>query len=266
MQQEGSLHGYGTGRSARFHPPNARGRFQRTNLADTARRVRDILRSNVTRGNYGGGVLPSEAELMATYNAPRAAVREALAMLKSEGLVDRVQGVGTVRVTSTLAMVIDEAHGTHPPRLGSILDSHTRPRILDSSVVPMPDAAAVRLECEPGSDALRLEYVSLLDGEPISLATNYLVYPEAEAVERAPFRTDWYALLGDAGLSIGHSEFAISCVNADERVAPLLDVEVGRALMLLEQVIWDDAGRPFNFAVIYGRGDRTQIISHMANG
>jgi GntR family transcriptional regulator len=263
MQQESNLHGFDAARSAQLHP--ARGRFQRTHLADTARRVRDILRSNVIRGVYGEGVLPSEAELMAIYEAPRAAVREALAMLKSEGLVDRVQGVGTVRITSTLATVIDEAHGTHPPRSGSVLDSRTRPRILDSSIVPMPDAAATRLNVETGSKSLRLEYVSLFDGEPISLATNYLAFPEAEAVQKTPFRTDWYALLGDAGLSVGHSEFAIGCINADERVAPLLDIEVGRAVMLLEQVIWDDAGRPFNFAVIYSRGDRTQIISHMAN-
>ncbi len=265
MQQEGSLHGFGAARYAQFHPLAARGRFQRTNLADTARRMRDILRSNVTRGFYGEGVLPSEAELMATYNAPRAAVREALAMLKTEGLVDRVQGVGTVRVTSTLAMVIDEAHGTHPPRAGSLLDSRTRPHILDASIVPMPDAAAISLDCEPGSDALRLEYVSLFDGEPFAIATNYLTYPEAEAIERTPFRTDWYALLADAGVSVGHSEFAIGCINADERVAPLLDIEVGKAVMLFEQVIWNDSDRPFNFAVIYSRGDRTQFISHQAN-
>ena len=179
--------------------------------------------------------------------------------------VERVQGVGTFSVAPRLSTVIDEAHGTHPPRVGSLLDAHTRPRILDSAVVPLPDAAASHLDAQPGVDSLRLEYVSLFDGEPISLATNYLTFPEAEAVRRAPFRTDWYALLGDAGLSVGRSEFAFGAVNADERLAPLLEIEVGRAVMLLEQVIWDEADRPFNFAVIYVRVDRTRLISQMTN-
>jgi GntR family transcriptional regulator len=224
-----------------------------------ARRLRDLLRNNVAGGVYPDGLLPSESELMLTHGAPRAAVREALSMLREEGLVERVQGIGTFAVhESRYVSTIEELHGD--VRDEAVI-RRSRPEILDRSVIPAPDAAARKLMIEAGEPVLRLEYLAFVDGEPIGLATNYVAFPEAERLIDAPFESDWYALLDVAGLPLGGSEWLLSATNTDPAVAALLNLAPGSAAMLAEELIWDEDGRIYDFAICYIRTDRHVYLS-----
>jgi GntR family transcriptional regulator len=73
--------------------------------------------------------------------------------------------------------------------------------------------------------------------------------------------SDWYALLADAGIVLGDSEFVVGCVLADRVTAPVLDIREGAPLMVLEQTIRDPAGRVFDFAIVYSRADRSRFVS-----
>ncbi len=63
--------------------------------ADRARQVADLLRGEIVQGRFGGGRLPREAVLAREFGASRNTVREALRLLRDEGLVERCPGVGT---------------------------------------------------------------------------------------------------------------------------------------------------------------------------
>jgi GntR family transcriptional regulator len=255
--------GHRPGSARRPHSTPVRGPAQRlTRLDDTARRLRDLLRGAVFDGAYPDGLLPSEGELMLTYAVPRAAVREALSMLRCEGVVERVQGIGTFAVRERCVTRMSEMHGEAK---GGLLDECMRPEVLDRSVVPAPDLVARKLELEAGEHVLRLEYVSYLDGEPIGLATNYAAFPEAEALRDTHFVSDWYALLRDAGVALGGSEWVLGSVNADAAVARRLAVAPGTAIMLAEQLIWDERGRPYDVAFVYVRSDRYVFSSRAWN-
>ena len=73
-------------------------------------RVKQFLKEELARGRWPSGTLmPSDAELVAQFGVSRMTVTRALRELQSEGLVDRVQGVGTFaahlyRVSSTLTI------------------------------------------------------------------------------------------------------------------------------------------------------------------
>jgi GntR family histidine utilization transcriptional repressor len=73
-------------------------------------RVKAHLRDALAAGRYPpGALMPSEAELVAQFGVSRMTVNRALRELQSEGLVDRVQGVGTFaarlgKVASTLSI------------------------------------------------------------------------------------------------------------------------------------------------------------------
>ncbi|MDT5240387.1 MAG: GntR family transcriptional regulator, partial [Mycobacterium sp.] len=56
--------------------------------ADQARLVADVLRHQIHAGGYPDG-LPSEGELATEFFVSRNTVREALAALKTEGLIGR---------------------------------------------------------------------------------------------------------------------------------------------------------------------------------
>jgi GntR family histidine utilization transcriptional repressor len=73
-------------------------------------RVKQFLKKELARGRWPPGTLmPSEAELVAQFGVSRMTVTRALRELRSEGLVNRLQGVGTFaahlwRVSSTLTI------------------------------------------------------------------------------------------------------------------------------------------------------------------
>ena len=73
-------------------------------------RVKQFLKEELSKGRWPPGtVMPSDAELVARFGVSRMTVTRALRELQAEGLVTRVQGVGTfaahlARVSSTLTI------------------------------------------------------------------------------------------------------------------------------------------------------------------
>jgi GntR family transcriptional regulator len=230
--------------------------------AHEVRRLRDLLRSAVLSGVYGGGQLPSEAELMTGHRATRAAIRAALAMLRTEGLIERTQGIGTHAVVAPANAQIEEALGVLRPANSALFDGRTRPRLLDSSTISTPHTLSPWLRVEPGTPCLRLEYISEVGDEPAVLATNYVLYPEAGRLLDVPFRIDWYTLLAEAGVVLGESEFVMDSVLADPLTADLLNVAEGTALLAMDQTIADPTGRVFNVAFIRMRTGRYRFVTH----
>jgi GntR family transcriptional regulator len=230
----------------------------------TSRRLRDLVRSNIYWDKYPLGMLPSEADLMMTYGVPRATVREVLTILRREGVIDRRQGTGTHVVARPSPMRIREMHGAFHSDHGGLFEFGGC-REIDRNWVPTPDIVATRLQAEAGEPCLRVEYLETFDGEPLFVATNYVLNPEASRIVPLPLIDNWYELLDRGGLSIGDSEFAIGCVNADERTSLLLNIDVGAAILNIEQLIRDANGRPYNFAFGSFRGDRHSIVSRARN-
>ncbi|MCX4094931.1 GntR family transcriptional regulator [Nocardia sp. alder85J] len=225
------------------------------------RRLRDILRAAVRGGSYPRGLLPSEAQLMAAHTASRATVRAALAALRDEGLIERTQGVGTHAVVAPVRTSLPEAHGVIAPARDSMFNQRMRPRELDRSVIAAPDLVAARLETAPGTPCLRLEYVALHEDEPIAIATNYVLFPEAAKLRDTPFVSDWYRLLADSGVALSESEFVFDCEPAGAALAAVLGIRAGTPLMAMEQLIFDLDGRPFDLAFIHTRGERFRFVS-----
>ncbi len=198
---------------------------------------------------------------MAEFGVSRSAVREALALLRAEGMIDRVQGIGTVDVHHKVVQELPEFHGVVAPEPGSIFAGQMRVIILDWSEIPMPSMAADNLDAEPGDRCLRVDYVGVLDAQPIGVATNYMRWPEAETMDRSKFRTDWYALMQGCGLAIGETTWLMEASLADEHDAALLEVRPGAPLMVAEQVIYCPGGAAFDFAIARSRGDRAAFFS-----
>jgi GntR family transcriptional regulator len=247
---------------------DARERYRRGPArAHDVRRMRDLLRFAVLRGAYPDGRIPSESELMAAHGASRATVREALALLRADGLIERTQGIGTHVVTQSEVARLAEAHGVVTPGPQAVFGrSRTRPRVLDRSVLPGPPTVTERLGVPAGTPCLRLEYVALLDDEPAGLATNYVLFPEAERLLDCAFVSDWYVLMADAGVEFSQSEFVIGCELADAGIAAELAIGVGSPVITMEQTITDPAGRPFDLAFIYLLGRRFRYISRASRG
>ncbi len=198
---------------------------------------------------------------MAAHQASRGTVRAALALVRGEGLIERLQGVGTHAVVRPVKTPLPEAHGVIKPSRQSMFNQRMQPHEIDRTVLPAPPTVAVRLAVPERTPCLRWDYVALYDEEPIAIATNYVLFPEAKRLRHTPFVSDWYRLLEDAGIELSDSEFTFDCELADPPLASVLGIREGAPLIAMEQIIYDRDGRPFDLAFIHTRGERFRFVS-----
>lgn len=222
-----------------------------------ARRVRDLLRAAVVHEEFPAGALPGEAELMLSFATSRRVVRDALALLRHEGLVERVQGTGTFSVASKVRHGFNHLHGPRPER------EVVSQRVLDVSCETAAPRVAQRLDIPLGERCGVVEYLTMLGDQPYYACTAYLPLALLPVVQRGRPVGEWYSIYEEAGHELGLTDLAIEAVLADEPVAELLDVPAGSPLMLFERLLRNRAGRPLEYAFARVRGDRVALITQL---
>lgn len=221
------------------------------------------MRSNILHGAYPDSKLPPEHELMARYDAPRAVIRDALALLRHDGLVDRVQGYGTYALQPPGTHDLYDIHGVdHTPGTG-FWQSVTRTQVISLRVVDTPDAVAGLMR-GAGERCVQLDYVAYQGDEAVAVATNHFRLPRCAAVVDQPIRTDFYELLSRAGIEVGATQFFIGAGLADPHLAATLEVPVSTPVVNLEQVIYAPDGEAIDVAFIWMRADRVLLESFVA--
>jgi GntR family histidine utilization transcriptional repressor len=136
-------------------------------------KVKQHLKDALASGRWApGALMPSEAELVAQFGVSRMTVNRALRELQAEGLVERVQGVGTFaaalhKVSSTLTIrdiheeIADRGH-RHEARV------HLARRERS------PEPLAARLGLSPGADVFHTLIVHLENGVPLQCEDRYV--------------------------------------------------------------------------------------------
>ncbi|MBK6864910.1 MAG: histidine utilization repressor [Ideonella sp.] len=136
-------------------------------------RVKQHLKEALAQGRFPpGALMPSEAELVAQFGVSRMTVNRALRELQTEGLIERVQGVGTFaaqlhRVASTLT--IRDLHEEITERG----HSHTA-RVVLAREERAPAALAQQLGLAPGAAVFHTLIVHAEDGMPLQCEDRYV--------------------------------------------------------------------------------------------
>ncbi|MDT7611242.1 MAG: GntR family transcriptional regulator [Pseudonocardiales bacterium] len=220
-----------------------------------ARRVRDLLRAAIVVQEFPAGALPAEAELMLSFSASRQVVRDALALLRDEGLVKRVPGTGTLSVASKVRHSFSYIHGPEPAGHSGTV-SH---RILSTSREVAAPRVAERLRIPQGSECGVVEYLTLVGDEPYYACTAYVPPPLLDVVVLGQQVEEWYSVYELAGFELGVTDQAVEAILADEVVAELLNVPAGAPLLLFERLVRDHTGCPLEYAFARVRGDRMTL-------
>ncbi|MEV5647734.1 GntR family transcriptional regulator [Nocardia sp. NPDC052254] len=235
------------------HPDGARS----IRKADRARQVADVLRQQIHSGRCPDP-LPAETELAAEFAVSRNAVREALALLRDEGLIGRVPRVGTYVAQRKYDHDLDSLRG-----LKETLRGHGEVRNEVRAAVRLvpPPAVANRLGLEPGESAVYLERLRYLGDLPLSLDHTYLAPDIGAQVLDCDLRSeDIFALIERiSGQSLGSADLAVEAIPADVHSAATLQTPEGSALLLLERLTHLADGRPVDLEYIRMRGDRITL-------
>lgn len=222
--------------------------------ADRARQVADVLRQQLHAGTFDSA-LPSEQELAAEFTVSRNTVRDALALLKDEGLIERAPKVGTHVARRKYDHGLDALLGLKETLRGH---GEVRNEVRTAVRVAPPPAVARKLRLEPGEQAVYVERLRYLGDLPLSLDLTYLVPGIGDEVITRDLETnDIFALIERiAGRPLGSAELALEAITADAHSAMTLQMPEGGALLLLERLTHLEDGRPVDLEYIRMRGDR----------
>jgi len=222
------------------------GQFARVIRRPLFLEVRDRIVETVRSRYQAGDRLPSEPDLAEAFGVSRPTIREVLRSLEGDGLVRRVHGVGTF-VTRSEPIVssrldvdlgITEAVSAAHQRLGVQVLRVARERA--------PAEIAEQLDVPFGSTVLWIERVIKANDVPAAYAIDAI--PEeilSAAGDPAYLEGSVYRFLEvECSLQLVGGQAKVTAVNADRRLARLLGVHPGDALLRMDQVERTADGRP----------------------
>jgi GntR family transcriptional regulator len=215
--------------------------------------LRERIRSGALRP--GTQVAP-EPELMAEYGVSRATVRQALAGLVGEGLLEIRRGLGTYVTAPRFEHTIGgfysfsreiERHGLEP-----------RTRVLDLRTQPASDIVAESLGVPAGTAVVALRRLRLAGQDPLVVETSHLPasrFPGLETVDFSQVRLyDTLVNLYRCRPTRARETFEPILLTADE--AALLDQRRGEPALRVERIAFDQDDIPIEFCRSTVRGDR----------
>ncbi|MEU6991659.1 GntR family transcriptional regulator [Streptomyces sp. NPDC046465] len=218
-------------------------------------RIADALREAIQAGQYGpGDRLPGENDLMTTHGVARMTARQALGVLRDEGLAEARKGAGVfVRTFRPLRRrgiqrLAEQQWGNGR----SIWSADIEDRSLEVDQVTVSGEAAperigavLELAAEEPVCVRRRRFV--LDGKPVLLATSYL--PMLLVAGSAITREDTgeggtYARLADLGHKPVHFREEIRSRMPSKDEGARLSMSEGTPVMVICRTAFTTEGRP----------------------
>ncbi|MFO1080385.1 MAG: GntR family transcriptional regulator [Reyranellaceae bacterium] len=212
-----------------------------------------VLRGRAEAGGLGpNGSQATEQQLCTEFGVSRSTVRQALGLLKQDGLLRSRRGVGTRpvphtpprRLTSAVGDPLHAGLGT-AERVVSIEAAEPPPEVRDFL---QPDASGL----------IRLVRTHTLDGAPLSIVVTWLPARYAGGVTAGSLqRASLHEILWRRhGLFQKRSVHRIGVARADMLVASLLGVGMSDPVLHVQSSARLDDGRPIRWTDNYFREDR----------
>lgn len=206
-----------------------------------------------------GDRLPGDHELCQLYDVSRTVVRQALAELELEGVIERVKGRGTfVAQQRTPEHLVQSLTGLFEDVAARGSQLHSK--VLRQEAVPADERLAGMLGIQPGTDVIAIDRLRFVDGEPWVLATTYVPYAIAPGlVDDDLSDQSLYALLERRyGVTLTHGRRGVEAAVASDEQAAALGIRPGDPVLVLRSTSYS-GDRPVEVFVAYHRGDRSRF-------
>jgi GntR family transcriptional regulator len=213
-----------------------------------------------------GDLLPPEEDLAAQGSVSRTTIRQALAALVHEGLIERKRGKGSWVVEPRIDQQLIELTGFVEDMLSRGLEPEAR--VISMEVVSADVIVAEELGIPEGSSAVRIERVRLADRRPILFDVSHLPLEIGQRVMNEDLRKRpiFEILEGDLGVALNEADYHIRAVDAQEPIATHLGVGRGTPLLMIERTTYSKDGVPVDFENLYYRADRMTFSLRLKRG
>lgn len=223
--------------------------------------LKDWMRQQIASGVWGAGAkLKAEVELADAWELSRGTVRKAIEELADEGLVVRTHGRGTFVATQVIEQPLAERMVTFSEDLIS-RGIPFETKVLQQAVIQAHGKIGALLDLPTGAPAFFLRRLRLVEGEPMLVANNYVVYGRCAGIETLDFaRLRLFEALEDRyDLAIDHARRSFQAQKATRVTAAALGIATHDAIMVGEQLTFLKDGSPIEFSEFWLRGDRFKL-------
>ena len=215
--------------------------------------LQSILEEHIARGDFKPGMpLPSEQELISTYNISRTTVRQALNRLAESNLVIKVQGKGTFVAQPEIKQELVSLR-----TISEVLTSAglvPEVRVLELDVEPaVPVHIREQLQLQADDPVIRVKRQHLVQGEPVAFAVIYLSgkfqwrFSAEDLIHQSIY--SWLEekeqVVVDQGLQV------IRAIAADNEITKALELETGAPVLHVENTTLTDSGVPIDHTEFY---------------
>jgi DNA-binding GntR family transcriptional regulator len=229
------------------------------------------IRRRIAEGEWAAGQrIDPELSLAREYQVGRMTIRQALAELVKDDLLERQRGSGTYVRHGERPLVYD-LNFTIAAVAEKLQKSgfENRAEVLEVGIVNLPsDAVQSELELGPDEPAVFMVRRILIDGKPTAIYRSWFPAALVPDLERSPRLSESLSIVvgEDYGLIPARSENEIEVVRSTREEATLLGASADVPLLVVTATTFLADGRPLERSQIVWLGDRVRfhVTAHQA--
>ena len=223
--------------------------------------IADELRTNIEEAVYQpGDKLPTEKNLSARFNVNRHTIRNAIAVLKEEGLirVDRGRGMFVAK-TPVKYPIGERVRYNESLEAQGIKASYEKLKALE---IPAEGAIADTLKIDIGAPVVLIERIGLANDRPISIGSSY--FPSELFPHLIKFWQS-YSSISKLLKEIYDRDHIRLSTHVSARIireadARLLQISLNQPILLAESINVDGDGTVIEYGVTRFSGDKMELV------
>src|SRR5262245_43880971 len=218
--------------------------------------IAEALRRRLTGGATGRAArLPSEPALASEFRVSRETLREALAVLRDEGLIYSLVGRGTFASPGHRQVGVRITQPINEPYVGgrpSVL------KVLEQGFVEAPAEVTRALAIPARSQVFRYRSLRTIRGRAFRYGRVYLPREIAERLDlgRPPELTVSERVEREAGIRLIRAQQVVIAQAAPAEAARHLGLPTGSPVLMFRRTYYQDSGRPAEFVLEYQNSAR----------
>ncbi len=215
--------------------------------------LENILREKIMSGVFAAGArLPTEAELIRLYGVGRITVRQALAALTKDGLIERKRRRGTFVTERKTKRPSFEERIDLTGSLDEVIAAEAGAtfKVIEMRRIDADPQEAEFLGLGAGEPIYRVKRIGLRADKPRNLTLDFLPAEIGEklTLEELSAGSLLQTLETRFGLKLKSATQRINAALADPYLAKLLDVRVGSPMLSIERAIYAGGAAPIVFS------------------
>lgn len=224
--------------------------------------IYNTLKDNIDNGKYDASMmLPTEMELVNTFDCSRNTVRRAISELSKDGYVESVKGKGVIILDSreSIELPIGNLLGLQELKLKKKFTTS----VVSFSKINIDEHLSKKTALKSGTEVYHLHRIRFLDNEPIILDINYFSSDVAKDLTIDIAQKSVYEYIEkDLNTKILASKKIIVVEHATELDKRYLDLGTYDCVVIVKTYAYTDSGKLFEYTESRHRPDKFVFVEN----